>query len=599
MPTAVVTRSYDVARTAANIEEKILTPQRVGSNLLRKLFSAVFDDDPRLEAQPLYAPGLEMSDGKQHDVLYVCTMANNVWAFDANDGKPIWPRPINLGRPILPHPDPHNPPPATEIDRWGINHFWGILSTPAMDLETTTLYVVNWTSPDGSVNRAIYQLHAIDITNGHPRRDPLTIEATADAQAVPGAAPARFVPSRQKQRASLLLTKVQERPGSPAHKTLFVGFGMTHEEHDPTHGWVIAYDLDQFRRTAAWCTTPHATGCGIWQAGQGPAADEAGDVYVMTGNYGNENVAPAVGDLPESFIKLHYTPPADHTSPGRLEPVGWFTPFRDVDRADLSGQGQDNFKDYDLGSGGPVPIPGMSLVLGAGKDGVVYVLDKDTPKFGKGSDYAVLKQPPLFFTYFPGFGIDPAQVRNLDRLYTGKTHHLHGTPAFWRSPTHGPLLFVWGENECLRAWTLSETGELKFLAKSAEVASAGMGGKGGMPGGFLVVTSDGATSNTGIVWTLTPLSGDANTHVVRGILRAYDATNLDPIPNLDGTPRLKLLWHSDHIPDNAFNHSKFCPPVVADGKVFVPTYDGRVDVYGLHLTARGQRRATNARRMPQ
>jgi hypothetical protein len=362
------------------------------------------------------------------------------------------------------------------------------------------------------------------------------------------AAPATFVPSRQKQRASLVLTKVQERAG----------------------------------------------GCGIWQAGQGPAADETGDIYVMTGNYGNEDAAPAVGDLPESFIKLHYTPPADNTSQGKLEPVGWFTPSRDVDRADLSGQGQDNFKDYDLSSGGPVPIPGMSLVLGAGKDGVVYVLDKDTPKFGKGSDYAVLKQPPLFFAYFPGFEIDAAQVRNLDRLYTGKTHHLHGTPAFWHSPTHGPLLFVWGENECLRAWTLSETGELKFLAKSAEVASAGMGGKGGMPGGFLAVTSDGATPNTGIVWTLTPLSGDANTHVVRGILRAYDATNLDPISNSDGTPRLKLPWHSDHIPNNAFNHNKFFPPVVADGKVFIQIYDGRVDVYGLHLTAKGRPRPTNA-----
>jgi hypothetical protein len=599
MSTAVSMRSYDIARTGVNIEEKVLTPQRVGSNLLRKLFSVVFDDDPRLEAQPLYVPGLAMSDGRQHDVLYVCTMANNVWAFDANDGNPIWPRPVNLGRPIKPGPDPHNPPPATEIDRWGINILWGILSTPVMDLETKTLYAVIWTSPDDSVNRAVYQLHAIDITNGRPRHDPLTIEATADGQAAPGAAPARFVPSRQKQRASLLLTKVQEQAGSPVRKTLFVGFGMTHEEHDPTHGWLIAYDVDEFRRTAAWCTTPHGTGCGIWQAGQGPAADEAGDIYVMTGNYGNENTAPAAGDLPESIIKLHYTPPADHTSQGKLEPVAWFTPFRDVDRADLSGQGQDNFKDYDLGSGGPVPIPGMNLVVGAGKDGVVYVLDKDTAKFGKGSDYAVLKQPPLFFTYFPGFRIDASQVRNLDRLYTGKTHHLHGTPAFWRSPTHGPMLFVWGENECLRAWTLSETGELKFLAKSAEVASAGMGGKGGMPGGFLAVTSDGVAPNTGIVWTLTPLSGDANMHVVRGILRAYDATNLDPMPNSDGTPRLKLLWHSDHIPNNDFNHSKFCPPVVADGKVFVPTYDGRVHVYGLHVTARGRPRPTNARRMPQ
>jgi hypothetical protein len=124
----------------------------------------------------------------------------------------------------------------------------------------------------------------------------------------------------------------------------------------------------------------------------------------MTGNYGNENAVPAPGDLPESFVKLHYTPPADQASQGKLEPVAWFTPFRDVDRSDLSGQGQDNFKDYDLGSAGPIPIPGMSLVLGAGKDGVLYVLDKDTAKFGKGSDYAVLKQPPLFSRIFPALG---------------------------------------------------------------------------------------------------------------------------------------------------------------------------------------------------
>jgi hypothetical protein len=125
------------------------------------------------------------------------------------------------------------------------------------------------------------------------------------------------------------------------------------------------------------------------------------------------------------------------------------------------------------------------------------------------------------------------------------------------------------------------------------------GWQGEMPGGFLAVSSDGATPNTGIVWTLTPVSGDANTHVIKGILRAYDASTLDPIMNSDGAPRLKLLWHSDHIPNNAFMHSKFCPPVVAEGRIFVPTYEGRVDVYGLQVTARGRPRPTNARHLPQ
>ena len=222
----------------------------------------------------------------------------------------------------------------------------------------------------------------------------------------------------------------------------------------------------------------------------------------------------------------------------------------------------------------------MGLVVGAGKDGVLYVLDQDTARFGQGSNFAVLKQPPIFYTYFPGFGIDASVVHNLDRLYTGKTHHLHAGSVFWQSPTHGPMLFCWGENEHLRAWKIDQTGKVTFFAKSAETASAGAGGIGGMPGGVLALSSNGGQPNSGIIWALAPISGDANKHIVPGILRAYDAENLDPVANADGTPRLKLLWDSTHIPGNHFNHCKFCPPVIANGKVFAPTYDGRIDVYG-------------------
>jgi hypothetical protein len=156
------------------------------------------------------------------------------------------------------------------------------------------------------------------------------------------------------------------------------------------------------------------------------------------------------------------------------------------------------------------------------------------------------------------------------------------------------MLFCWGENECLRAWKIDASGRASFFAKSAEVASAGMGGMGGMPGGILTISANGEQPNTGIVWALAPISGDANKHVVPGILRAYDATNLDPVPNADGTPRLKLLWDSTHIPNNVFNHCKFCPPVVFNGRVYAPTYDGRIDVYGLVNVEPGPI-ATNAR----
>jgi outer membrane protein assembly factor BamB len=149
------------------------------------------------------------------------------------------------------------------------------------------------------------------------------------------------------------------------------------------------------------------------------------------------------------------------------------------------------------------------------------------------------------------------------------------------------MLFDWGENEFLRAWTLNtSTGVATFLAKGAELASAQLAdpthpGLGGMPGGMLALSANGNQSNTGIVWTTAPIDGDANHDVVEGIVRAYDANTLDTNQNTDGTPRLKLLWTSKMIPNNTFRYSKFCPPFVADGKLFVTTYAGRrVDVYG-------------------
>jgi len=120
-----------------------------------------------------------------------------------------------------------------------------------------------------------------------------------------------------------------------------------------------------------------------------------------------------------------------------------------------------------------------------------------------------------------------------------------------------------------------------------------------MPGGFVIVSSDGSQPNTGVIWATVPISGDANRHIVEGILRAYDASALDPINNADGTPRLKLLWDSKHIPNNTFHFSKFCPPVVADGKVIVATYNGQVDIYISARPPKGAPKPTNAQRMPR
>jgi len=115
-----------------------------------------------------------------------------------------------------------------------------------------------------------------------------------------------------------------------------------------------------------------------------------------------------------------------------------------------------------------------------------------------------------------------------------------------------------------------------------------------MPGGILAVTSNGKNPNTGSVWATAPVAAEASKCVGEGILRAYDASKLGHTNNADGSPRLRLLWDSKHIPGNHFSFSKFCPPVVVDGKILVPTYDGRVDIYGLVVAPHDGPLPTNA-----
>src|SRR5262249_35866363 len=151
---------------------------------------------------------------------------------------------------------------------------------------------------------------------------------------------------------------------------------------------------------------------------------------------------------------------------------------------------------------------GTDLVVGAGKDGVLYVLDRNA--MGKAvGDFTKLKAPPVFFTFDPDPSIDAfknaSPTGNLDfKPSPGfKTHHLHGSPICWKSDAHGPMLFAWGENGALRAFTLSATGEAKLLAHGAELASENLADPdnqtlGGMPGGMLALSSNGGTA--GVIW---------------------------------------------------------------------------------------------------
>ncbi len=586
MPVAVTTRSYNNARTGANTAETVLMPDAVRTHGVRRLFSLQLDADKRgIEAQPLVVPGVRLADGSTHDVIYLADMANQIWAFDAGNGARLWKQ--VLGTPV---------DGSQAIDSHQINDHWGVLGTPVIDQVTGTMYVVAWSSPDRSVARAQHFLHAVSIPDGSSVRPPLNLEgATFDPGH--GLSVQRFRSAARKQRAALLLTSVG------GVTTVFVGFGSLQETADVSRGWIIACGTSPFQITAAWASTCRGHGAGIWQAGAGLAADDHGFLYAMTGN-GNFD---GVTDFGESFVKLRYAPPKGNQA-GSLTVVDWWTPWTDAQRvgkrallaqpqavaptnfrAVVATHGMGGWDDMDLGSGGPVLIPSRGAVAGAGKDGILYMVDQanlgrtqpgdlDSPA----GNYAKLKAPPIFFTYFPpGLNPAPQDIKTLNVLFADATHHLHGNPVFWDSPDRGAMLFCWGENGSLRAWSVDAGAHVHYLACSAEQASAQVGAQpngphGGMPGGMLTLSANGAQAHSGIVWATIPYF-DANTSVGPGRFLAYDATQFASFPN--GEKQLQILWDSQDWA-LTFSYNKFNPPVVVNGRIIVPTYDDRVDIYG-------------------
>ena len=227
----------------------------------------------------------------------------------------------------------------------------------------------------------------------------------------------------------------------------------------------------------------------------------------------------------------------------------------------------------DLGSAGPVLIEDLGFVAAAGKDGILYVVkandmgktraaELDAPA----GNYAKLAAPPVWFTFYPGPEVSaaPSDISTLNQLFFQRTHHQHAAPIFWRSSEHGPMLLCWGENGNLRAWSLGANGVATYLAGSAEVASAQSPvPPGGMPGGLMCLSADGATPNTAVLWACIPYL-DANMMVSPGRLLTYDATAFGTFG--DGSKQLRVLWDSQDW-NVDFSFCKFTPPVVANGKL--------------------------------
>jgi outer membrane protein assembly factor BamB len=318
----VLTQHNDLARTGANLHETILTPADVNAKRFGMIFKRVLDD--QVYGQPLLATNVKIGGGT-HDVVYLTTVNNSVYAFDANDPAataPIWH--VNFGTP----PNLY----SAKFGCFDMNGKIGIVGTPVIDLASGTLYVVALTEAGGGFEQ---RLHALDISTGADlANSPATIAAP------------EFDPLMENQRPALLL----------ANGTVYVGYA-SHCDKEPYHGFLLGYDAKTLRQTAVFNTSPTGSGASIWQSGQAPAADARGDIYVVAGNGSWDGKA----NFSESFLKLD----------PKLKLLDWFTP---TDHLDLDA------KDTDVNSSGATLIPGANLVVGGGKSGVLYTLN--TAHFG-------------------------------------------------------------------------------------------------------------------------------------------------------------------------------------------------------------------------
>src|SRR5215831_17075244 len=553
-------------RQGWNKFETVLTPANVPK--LKKIREFIVDE--KIDVSPLVVG----------DKLYVFTMTNTAYVFDVNTGAQLA-TPRQLAAPFDPA-DIANPP-GKGMDLHNIYRNWGITATPVIDVATNTLYVTTFGKPHAASqnterNNMLWILDAHTLADTKP---PVLIEGNADNGG--GGIANGFTTPYQKMRAGLgLLTD------AGGNKAVVVSFSINGEKpRGPGHGFVVAYDVRGLNREAGftptpaiWNVTPGGGAGGVWMSGSGPAID-GDDIYLATGNGMDPGTMP--GNFGESFVKLRYTAGVPDVNNGKpqLAVIDYWGAFSDFGRAD---------QDQDLGAAGVVLIPERGNLIGGGKDGILYNLNKNN--LGKDT-WNPQFNLPFVATYLPNAPNGPAglptttvpdpnwPIVNRDRNIpaqtpAGKSYHIHGTPVYMERATSG-IVYLWGENERLKAcnFNFATSRITSFRGEGTQIASGNMAPPGGMPGGRLVVSSNGTAPGTGVVWGVYPVQGNANSAVVHGALVAYDATAV-----ING--KLKQLFHSDTNPaNNLGNFAKYSTPVVANGKVYVGTFSNKVVQYGL------------------
>jgi hypothetical protein len=453
---SVLTDRYDNFRSAANTRETILTTSNVTATSFGLLFSRLIDGNPY--AQPLYVPGLTINGGK-HNVVFVATSTNHIYAFDADDpaaGMPLWSRQLaQPGDVLVGGRNPNTIPGQTWCK--DMFPFVGITGTPVIDLAARRMYLVTKEGKLGNAASYASKLHAIDLLTGADAPgSPVLVAASVNGMAKDAV----------NGKVQLDGWKNVNRPGLLLHGgKLYIAFG-SHCDDRPYHGWVLAYDPATLKQESAFNTSPDSQDAAIWQSGIGLAANSNG-IFFVVGNGGWRADGTA---LAESVVRLN-----PNNTLG-----DWFTPSN-VDAL--------NGDDLDLLS--VILAPNSNYVFGGGKEGVVYVIDQMNMTHHGTTDTIAQKMP------LASAG--------------GESGHLHNF-AFWND-----RLYVWPEGAGLRAWSFAN-GKLN----TTPVAKFD-GMKPTHPGGIFSISSNGTMPGTGIVWGALVSSGDAWHAIAAGTLAAVDA----------------------------------------------------------------------------
>jgi hypothetical protein len=525
----VVTQHNDISRSGANNSETILTLANVNTNTFGKLFSQSVDG--QIYAQPLYLAGVTVPSKGSHNVVFVATENDSVYAFDAdNNGganaSPLWR--ITLLDAVHGAAPGATTVPNGDVSSEDIQPVIGITGTPVINPSTNTLYVVGKTKENGTY---VQRLHALDVTTGSEKfGGPVALSGRVAGNGNGSSGGTLdWDPKWENHRAGLLLLD----------GILYLAFGA-HGDNGPWHGWILAYNASTLKQTSVWCASANGIGAGIWMSGAGLAADSGnptgsspgGRIFLSTGNGTYDASKPYTNsmDYGDSLVRLELTN-------GVMKVADAFTP---LNQSALSSP------DRDVAAGGVLLLPDQSagghthLLVEVGKEGRIYVVDRDNMGgFSSTSDNIVEEIP----------------VNN-----AGQTNQNFQMGAVFGMPAYGHnTVYLWGTADNLKSFPLSN-GKISATPSNRGSQNAGF------PSPTPAISSNGGSNP--IVWTVQTDDFNSNGSAY---LQAYDATNI-----------ANTLYNSLMNPtrDTPGPSVKFVVPTVAHGKVYVGTANA-VSAYGL------------------